>query len=436
MNSSTPDPMRPEPASDPDVESRTADAALPAHPDAAAPRADGVPPAPPAPPTGSWTPPPPAYLPAPARQPGAFARGFGLGAGAGLGAGVALLALGLVGSLLASIIMIGAAGAMGSSLGAKSTSLEQERTIWGAPTATKKIRAIEVSGVILNDASDGGVFSTGTYGYEIAGRLDALKAEDADAVVLLMNTPGGAMPGSRAMAEAIERYQTRTGKKLFAFVQGISASGGMYTMAGADEVVADHGSLVGSVGVISGPFLHYDDVVATSGSLLEQGVTTRGGITGGYLSAGKGKDFGSPWRPMTDAERAQWQRMLDSEYGEFVSWVSKHRNITEQKIRDELGAGIFDTKSAQAAGYIDGVMTRDEAFRHFATVAGLDPAQTRVVAPEAPPLFLQMLGAQSRVVGRAPALERVPGQPAVATASFCTSVVPMAYHGSLVAACG
>lgn len=379
------------------------------------------------------TPPPPAYVLAPPRERGPFARGFGLGAGAGLGAGVALLALGIVGSIVSGIVMAGFAAALATG-GARP--MESQRTLWGSETAKKKIQAIEITGVIQNDASDGSAFVTGTYGYEIAERLDKLKAEDADAVVLLMNTPGGAVPGSRAMAEAIERYQQRTGKKLFAYVQGMSASGGMYTMAGADEVVADHGSLVGSIGVISGPFLQYNDVVATSGTLLESGVTTRGGITGGYLSAGKGKDFGSPWRPMTDDERARWQTLLDNEYSDFVGWISKQRSIPEATIRDQLGASLLDTKGALAARYIDSVMTRDDAFRHFATAAGLEPADTRVVAPQAPDLFMRLLGAQARVSGTAPALRPEAGQPARATASFCTSPVPMAYHGSLAAACG
>lgn len=377
-------------------------------------------------------PPPPQYVQAP-RQRGAFGHGFGLGTGAGLGLGLAMVVMGVVGSIISGLLMLGFAGAIASRGG---TGPETQQTIWGAATAKKKIQAIEITGTILNDASDGSALVSGTYGYEIAGRLDALKAEDADAVILLMNTPGGTVPGSRAMGEAVERYQQRTGKKLFAYVKGMSASGGMFTMAGADEIVADHGSLVGSVGVISGPFLQYNDPVAISGSLLESGVTTRGGITGGYMSAGKGKDFGSPWRPMTDEERSSWQALLDNEYAEFAGWVSRHRGIPESTIRDELGASLFDTKRAQEVRYIDAVMTREDAFRHFAQVAGLDPDDTRVVAPTAPDLVARLLGAEARVLGHAPAAQPVGGQPARATASFCTSVVPMAYHGSLAAACG
>ena len=378
--------------------------------------------------------PPAPYLPAvPSPQRGGFSRGFGLGAGAGLGAGLSLLVLGLVGGVISALMMAGFAAAIG---GAGQTAIEPQRTVWGPATAKHTIRAIDVSGVIQNDASDGAALTAGTYGYEIADVLDDLDADDADAVVLLMNTPGGAIPGSRAMGEAVERYQSRTGKKLFAFVQGMSASGGMFAMAGADEIVADHGSAIGSVGVISGPFLVYHDVTEVGSTILEAGVTTRGGITGEYFTAGKGKDFGSPWREITADERAEYQGLLDHEYSEFVAWVSRHRGIPEATLRDELGAGLFGTAQAQKVGYIDAVMTREDAFRHFAEVAGLDPDRTKVVAPEQPGFLMQMLGAQARVYGHAPAVKPEGNQPARATASFCTSMVPMAVHGSLAAACG
>lgn len=376
--------------------------------------------------------PPQPYFPPPRREPGPFSRGFGLGAGAGLGAGVALLVITLVGSVISTLMLLGFAGAA-AGLGAGA---ETQTTLWGNATAKKKIQAIDISGVIQTDGSSGLALTAGTYGYEIAQRFDRLRATDADAVVLIMNTPGGAPAGASAMADAIERYQQRTGKKVFAFVQDQAASAGVYTMAGVDEIVAGKSSLIGAIGVISGPFLQYNDVVATSGTLLESGVTTRGGITGGYMSAGKNKDFGSPWRPMNESERVGWQAVLDNEYATFVSWVSKGRDIPEATIREQLGASIFDAGTAQKLGLVDAVMNRDEAFRHFAEVAGLDPNDTRVVVPAAPTLAARLLGAEARVLGHAPAAQPVAGQPARATASFCSSLVPMAYHGSLASLCG
>ncbi len=248
-------------------------------------------------------PPAPGFFPQPPRER-SFRRGFGLGAGAGLGAGGVLLVLGIVGSLVTALIYGAALAAVaGNASGARIAGLD---TIWGSPTATaaQTVLAIPIEGAIQADGGDGFALTASTYGYEIARTLDQLTADDAAGLVLLLNTPGGTINGSRAIADAVERYQSRTGKKVVAYVQGLSASGGMYAMAGADRIIADHGSLVGSIGVIFGPFVRYKDVVATSGSIVESGVSTTGGITQEYLSQGSGKDFGNPFRAMTARERA------------------------------------------------------------------------------------------------------------------------------------
>ena len=70
----------------------------------------------------------------------------------------------------------------------------------------------------------------------------------------------------------MRRCLDATGKPVVAYVSGISASGGMYAMAGADEIYADHGTLIGSIGVIFGPFVTYNDVRAIDGGILGGGV--------------------------------------------------------------------------------------------------------------------------------------------------------------------
>ena len=398
------------------------------------------------PPSPGWTPAPaPASGPSPAPYPPAayapswtppqrnFRRGFGLGAGAGLGVGLTLLVLGLVGSLLSMLTFVGMAGALA---GAGQTKVEPLKTIWGPETASKKLRAISVSGPIMADSGDGLTLGSGAYGYEIAQVIDGLSKSDADGLVLLLNTPGGSINGSKAIADAMARYKTRTGHPAFAYVQGMSASGGMYAMAGADKVLADHGSLVGSIGVIAGPFERYKDVTAITGTMLTAGVVTSGGITAQYITQGTGKDFGSPWRDMTDAERTNFANGMANEYEAFVAWVSAGRKIPAETIKGTLGAYIFDGKTATANKLIDGVQGRDEAFRDFATTAGLDPAQTRVVTATPPGMFAQLFGAQARVYGTSLPAPAIGGQAPRATASLCSGTpVILAYQGSLTGVC-
>ncbi len=346
--------------------------------------------------------PAPQQLPAPT-QPvyasappvgGAFRRGFGLGAGASLGAGLVLTVFGIVGSLLFGLVVAGLIGAAVSA-GAPSTGQPTTTTVWGNPDADKRLISFEVTGVILGDSSDGGAFVAGTYGYKVAEQIDNLEASDADGLILEMNTPGGTIYGSRAIADAVERYQKRTGRKVMAYVRGMSASGGMYAMAGADEIVVDYGTLVGSIGVIMGPFERYRDVTALQGTLLSPGVEAQGGITQEYLTQGKGKDFGNPFRDMTPEERKVMTEGLQSEYTQFVDWVSAKRGIPADTIRNTLGAYVYGPKEAIANGLADQMMGRDEGFRRAAEINGLDPDNTRVDRVQSDDFLTLLLGGKA-----------------------------------------
>ncbi|MBK8461907.1 MAG: S49 family peptidase [Nigerium sp.] len=388
-----------------------------------------------APVPAGYPPVPPPYPPmAPPKKQSGFKHGFGLGAGIGLGFGAAMVVLSVVSSVLAIIAMMAFGAMAGSLVSATPGSMETLSTVWGPESATGKLRSIPVRGAIQTSGTDGLFASSGVYGYEVADVIDGLDAKDADALVLMLDTPGGSVTGSRAMADAVDRYRERTGKKVFAFVESMSASGGMYTMAGADEIVADHGSIVGSVGVIMGPIERYRDVTSM-GSLLTGSVTARE-ITSEYLTAGKHKDAGTPFRDLTPAERDELTSIITAMYDDFVTHVATKRDIPRETIVNELGAQIFTGARAQEVGYIDATMGRDEAMRHFAAAAGLDPAQTKVVESVGPASWTSLFGLEQRPWGVSPAAKAEGGQPARVTAKLCTeSRTPLLLHGALAASC-
>ncbi len=361
-------------------------------------------------------------------RPGYFRRGFALGLGATLGAGVvmAATAMGL------TVLMVLALAGLASGEGDSSSMEPPTETIWGDGNASARLIALPVTGVILGGEGDGVTFGGATYGYDVAHTIDALQSEDADGLILELNTPGGTIYGSRAIADAVERYQKRTGNQVMAHVQGISASGGMYAMAGADQIVADHGSLVGSIGVVMGPFQRFRDVTGIPGSLLEPGVTTEGGVTEEYLTRGRGKDFGNPYRDMTAEERAVIGAGLDREYEAFVAWVSQARGISPQVIVDQLGAFVFDGYTAVDRGLVDRVLGREEAYRYAAEMNGVDPDDARVDRMVAPGFVESLLGATWPGSGvGAGTVEGEPGRSIVCTGA----PLVLAYHGDLSAAC-
>lgn len=344
------------------------------------------------------------------------------------------MVLGLIGSLIMALVIGGIISSLGPA--SASTATTRVETLWGPDSAklSDTIRAITINGPINADSASGLGMSASTSGYEIAKLIDSLKVEDGKAVLLMINTPGGTINGSKAIGDAVARYRKRTGQKVFSYVRGLSASGGVYAMSSSDEIIADQGTLIGSIGVVYGPIPRYRDVVATSGTLLESGVTTTGGITQEYLTQGKGKDFGNPYRDMSPEERTNILDGLAKEYTHFVDWVSQNRGIPADVIRNDLGAFIFDAETAKEKKLIDQVMGPDEAYRHIATQAGIAPEAMRIVVPTAPSSFARLLGAENRVFGQ---IQATADDRTKVTSSLCAGTgQPLAVYGSLADHCG
>ena len=390
-------------------------------------------PGPPAGPTGPEPdrrpPPPRAQPPAPPAQaaPAGAAAGTGWYSGplpvAGLapretiGAAIgrtavkavtALVVLGL-GLLLVPFLLIAIGATVAGVAGGTDTSGLPRELIVGERGADVQLVAVPVTGVILGeDRGGGGLFSAAdlTYGYTIKEQLAELADDDSvDGIVLEMDTPGGTIFGAKAIADGVAAYREKTDKPVVAHVSGISASGGMYAMAGADTIYADHGTLIGSIGVIFGPFASYDGVTAIDGGILGGGVTTEGGIDVEYLTAGRNKDLGNPYRPLNDEERAVLQEGLDDAYDEFVDHVSTNRDLPAAEIEKELGAMLFGEQQALGNGLIDGVANRDESFRLAAEAAGLADDDTwsveRLQTSEPGLLDLLAASAEDRLAGGA-----------------------------------
>jgi protease-4 len=313
----------------------------------------------------------------------------------------------------------------------------------GATDADINLVAVPISGLILGeDQGGGGLFSAVdvTYGYTIKEELIDLARDDSvDGVVLEVNSPGGTIFGSVAIADGVEEYRRISGgKPIVAYVSGIAASGGVYASAGADQIYADHGTLVGSIGVIFGPFTTYDGVTAIDGGILGGGVTTEGGITVEYLTAGRNKDFGNPYRPISAEERRVLQESLDQAYADFVGHVAKGRGLAASDIENDLGAMIFGEQQAVDNGLIDGIADRDSAYALAAEAAGLGTGQRwRVERLETgPPGLAELFGGRLLGTGTSTAEGGTAGGLAGELQTLCLGTgTVLAYHGDPAGLC-
>jgi protease-4 len=278
---------------------------------------------------------------------------------------------------------------------------EPYRFVSGEAGSDNRILKVDVEGVILGSGSgeDGFGFELNgvTYGYRIQEQLqEAAKDDRIKAVLIHFSTPGGTIYGSQAIYDGIRAYQKTTNKPVYAYIEGISASGGVWAMVGADKIYADHGSLVGSIGILGPNLQYFNNPKAIDGGLLGGGVVTESGIENIVITAGRGKDLGNPFRRPTAEELKVLQAGVNTEYTNFVQHVAKARGIPETKIRNQMGAMLFDNKTAQTLGLIDGTQGQLGVLTALATQAKLgDDYQLVRFKPHSVSLFGQLLGAKA-----------------------------------------
>lgn len=304
----------------------------------------------------------------------------------------------LVACAVTTVILLGVIGAA-FALGQSDTTKDYSY-IYGK--GTNEFLSVKISGVIVgsNDSKDSFSGLLGdhsqTYGYDVKDQLYAAADDDLiQGVILEIDSPGGTIYGAHAIADGVKYYRDKTHKPVYAHIEGTGASGAYWAAASADKIFADYGSATGSIGVIMGPFEYYDKVLGTDGGLLGGGVVTQNGIQSIYLTAGTGKDIGNPYRKLTDAEIAALQKTVNNEYDGFVSFVSSRRNIPEPTIRGQIGAMIYDPKSAQELTLIDTIGSRQDAYDALANVAKHKDDYTIIRKQSSPGFVGSLIGAMA-----------------------------------------
>lgn len=270
-------------------------------------------------------------------------------------------------------VMLAAIGGEGTSTETFNNELTYTH-VSGNKESKNKIALIYVDQPILTAAQDYddsllNALVSGQYifGYRIKDELVKLAGDsEVMGVLLVLNSPGGTIAGARAISDGVSYYREKTGNPVYAYVQDMAASGAYWSAVSTDKIYAEQGSLVGSIGVIMGPFEYYD-------KLIQMGnVGTANGITITYITAGKSKDLGNPTRKITDVEMKTLQDGINTEYEGFVSYVSKQRNIPEETIKTDIGAMIFGAKEAKDNKMIDEIGNWDTTVSELAKKAGVD----------------------------------------------------------------
>ncbi|MGR3712615.1 MAG: S49 family peptidase [Shimia sp.] len=162
------------------------------------------------------------------------------------------------------------------------------------------------------------------------------------AVALEINSPGGSPVQSALIGSHIRRLAEEREIPVLAFVEDVAASGGYWLAAAADEIFADHSSVVGSIGVISAGF-------GAHVFLNRQGIERR------VHTAGESKSMLDPFKPESEEDVARLKRLLGQIHGNFINHVKGRRGDKLDLSEDLFTGEIWAGSDAQNVGLIDGI---------------------------------------------------------------------------------
>jgi protease IV len=180
----------------------------------------------------------------------------------------------------------------------------------------------------------------------------AFEDDGAQAVVLLIDSPGGSPVQAGIINDEITRLKAQHQKKVYAVVEETCASAAYYIAASADEIYVDKASLVGSIGVLMDGF-------GFTGLMEKLGVERR------LMVAGQNKALLDPFSPQDETQRAYIQSMLGEIHAQFIAVVKKGRGDRLKETPDTFTGLVWSGQQAVSQGLADGLGSLDYVAREI-----------------------------------------------------------------------
>jgi protease-4 len=176
------------------------------------------------------------------------------------------------------------------------------------------------------------------------------------AIVLRIDSPGGVVGPSQEIYQEVTR--TREEKKVVASLGSVAASGGYYIASAADAIVANPGTLTGSIGVI----MQFSNV---------EGLMKWIGLKTYTFKSGEHKDLGSPFREPTPEDQKIVMDVVESVYNQFVEAVAQGRGMDVSAVRELADGRIFSGRQAMEYGLVDQMGNLQDAIHTAAKMSGI-----------------------------------------------------------------
>lgn len=261
----------------------------------------------------------------------------------------------------------------------------REVFLMGENQATDKILLISVQGAIFSGGDASGLW--GTSPNIVKEVQDALRLAANDpqikALIFEINSPGGTVTACDQIHTDILRFKKKRPEVPIIVSMGdVAASGGYYIAVLANKIIARPTTITGSIGVIA----HFLNIAELCKKI---------GIKEEAIKSGTYKDIGSSFRPMSDDERAKFQKIIDEMYERFIQIIAKSRkNLDVKQIRRLANGLIYTGKQALKNGLIDELGDLTDAVERAKEMAQL--TQARVIVYREPQDFLQRLLSNTR----------------------------------------
>ncbi len=180
----------------------------------------------------------------------------------------------------------------------------------------------------------------------VLSQLKKAEKREIKGVLFVVDSPGGAVPPSIEIAEAIKRLKKK--KPVIAYAKGTMASGSYYASIYADKIIANRGSMIGSIGVIMQGY-----------NIAE--IMQKVGVKEQTISKGTYKQMGTMTRAWNSAEKAELDRLIGDTYAMFVSDVAQARGLDVNKSKTFADAHVFSAQRAMKVGLVDALGTLYDA---------------------------------------------------------------------------
>ncbi|MEM9186959.1 MAG: signal peptide peptidase SppA [Planctomycetota bacterium] len=223
--------------------------------------------------------------------------------------------------------------------------------------AGKKIAVVYAVGPIMTGESQEELFGGSTVGSTtiVEALAEAAADDKTAAIVLRVDSPGGSAVASDLMWRKIQEIE----KPVIASMGDIAASGGYYISMGCDKIIAEPGTITGSIGVVSGKF-------------AIKGMYDKLGLTTDLITRGQNSGIFSGMRKWNASERAAMMRMMEDTYTQFTGKAAAGRGMPVEQLKALAGGKVYTGRQAKANGLVDELGTLNDAIAAAKEMAGLD----------------------------------------------------------------